>query len=316
MNFLQSEFDEVKITPTGEWRINSPFTTDRNFHLYIQPNKGVFYDHKTQHKGTVFSFIAEYLQIPTNRVIQVLVRDYGAGAEFNYKPEDYIPKAKNLELPPGLHFFSEGGTGPIHNQAYNYLLRRRIPEENIRELGYIYDPQSEYDKSIFIPFVEDGSIVYFITRDFTGRKIKRYKNPLGIDSKQFVFNLDKIKDELFIFEGVMNALSLQGQVGTAMLSAEIGQRQIDKIIDKTPQRIIFVPDNDDTGEQTLSRNIFRLSDKIPKSRRDETSIYIFRMKKFKDFNESGLHHISLDDCERWDRIGEARMKKSLKGIFS
>jgi DNA primase len=310
MNFLQVEFGEVKVTPTGEWKINSPYANDTKFHLYINPDKGVFYDQKTQHKGTVFGFIAEHLQISPVQVIQKLVQDYGAGPDLNYKPEDYIPKAKNLELPSGLHFFSEAGTGPIRNQAYKYLVNRGIPEASIRELGYIYEPGTPFDKSIFIPFYENGQLVYFITRDFTGNKILRYRNPSGFDSKEFIFNHDKIRDELFIFEGVMDALSLEGQVGTAILSADLSNKQIDKIVDILPKRVIFVPDNDETGKKTLAENIDRFFHRTPPSFPME--IYIYRLKNFKDFNESGLHHISLSDCERWNER-DARLEAIANG---
>jgi DNA primase len=296
LNFLKTNFGEVKTTATGEWRVNSPFASDNKQHLYIEPNKGVVFDFKSGFKGDVISFISEFLQIGKKDVIPTLLKEYGLKGEFNdLRVEDYVNKAEDLVLPKGLKFFSEEKHGIIRDQAYNYLLNRGIPEENIQEFGYVYEPNTEFDRTVFIPFFENGRIVYFTARDFTGKNFKRYTNPHGVNSKQFVYNYDRIEDTVFIFEGVLDAISLQGQVGTAMLSADIGREQCIKILNRAPNTIVFVPDNDETGEKTLQRNINLLMKFKPPSL--DFKIKIYRIKDAKDFNESGEHHIYLMKCE-------------------
>lgn len=298
LNFLKTSFGEVKVTATGEWRVNSPFAKDTKFHLYIEPNKGVVYDFKSGFKGDLFSFISEFLQIGKKDVIPTLLKDYGVKGEFeNLKVEDYVNKVEELVLPDGLHFFSEAKSGIIRDQAYNYLLNRGIPEENIQEFGYIYEPNTEFDRTVFIPFFEGGRIVYFTARDFTGKNIKRYTNPHGFNSKQFVYNHDKITDTVFIFEGVMDAISLKGQVGTAMLSADLGKEQCVKILNRAPSTLVFVPDTDETGQRTLQRNINMIMKFKPPSL--NLRILIYKVEGAKDFNESGEHHIYIDRCEAW-----------------
>ncbi len=50
LQFLSSNFT-IKKTSSGEIRINSPFSQDKKYHLYIEPKKGVFNDFKTGEKG-------------------------------------------------------------------------------------------------------------------------------------------------------------------------------------------------------------------------------------------------------------------------
>jgi DNA primase len=258
----------------------------------------VVFDFKSGFKGDVISFISEYLQIGKKDVIPTILKEYGLKGEFdNLRVEDYVNKSEELTLPKGLKFFSEEKTGIIRDQAYSYLLNRGIPEENIQEFGYIYEPGTEFDRSIFIPFFENGKIVYFTTRDFTGKNIKRYNNPAKFNSKQFVYNHDKIEDVVFIFEGVMDAISLKGQVGTAMLSADIGKEQCIKILNRAPNTIVFVPDNDEAGEKTLERNINLLMKFKPPSL--DLKVLTYKVEGAKDFNESKQNHIFLMKCEKW-----------------
>ena len=112
-----------------------------------------------------------------------------------------------------------------------------------------------------------------------------------------MYNHDKIEDVLFIFEGVMDAISLQGQVGTAMLSADIGREQCIKILNRAPNTIVFVPDNDEAGEKTLERNINLLMKFKPPSL--NLKVLIYKVEDAKDFNESKQNHIFLMKCEKW-----------------
>jgi Toprim-like len=269
------------------------------------------FDFKTGYKGDLIGFIAEFLQTGRKDVIPYLVKEYGQkGGLETFDLENFIEKEENLELPKGLHFFSQAEKSPIRDQAYNYLVSRKIPEENIKELGYIYEPGTWFDRSIFIPFYENGRIVYFITRDFTQKSNQRYKNPNGVDSKQYVYNIDKFKDTIFIFEGVMDAISLRGQVGTAMLSCDLGIKQCVKILNKAPNTIVFVPDNDETGERTLDNNIKNLLYYKPPSL--DLRILVYRVKGAKDFNESSEQYIYLAKCEGYKQkdVSKIKIKRS------
>lgn len=216
--------------------------------------------------------------------------------------EEIVKVHKNIELPEGLTFFQESEGGIIYNRAFKYLKTRNIPEENIYNLGYIYNPSGKFGFSIFIPFYENGNIMYFITRAIDNTN-PRYNNPKGVDGRDFVFNYDNIPEggNIFIFEGVFDAISLKNQVGTAMLTSNLSAAQASKILERAPKNIIFVPDNDETGDRFLNKNIKTLNKHRPPSL--DVGIYIYRVKDGKDFNEeavnTGRHHIYLNECEKW-----------------
>lgn len=304
LKFLKTNFN-IKESPSGEVRINSPFANDNKYHCYININKGVVNDFKTGKGSDFISFVSEYLQVQRSEVVKILVRDYYNRNEARniFSFVELIDKVKNLELPEGLTFFGESKDGVIRNVALSYLKNRKVPEEVIEELGYIYNPMSEYDKRIFIPFYEEGKLVYFIARDFTGKSLLRYSNPKEFNSKEFVYNIDKIDKEVFIFEGVFDALMLKEQIGTAMLSADLGKKQAVKILSKAPEVIVFVPDNDETGKKTLDRNIKLLLKYKPPS--INPKIYVFENypKGCKDFAEAGRNSIDIErDCVEWKRF--------------
>ena len=303
INFLKTNF-EVKETSTGELRINSPFAQDRKFHLYIEPKRGVFNDFKSGMAGSFTKFVSDFLDIPETQVLATLIKEYGVrsiGETFSYQEE--IKKKAELELPNNITFFGEiyaetKKLGPVGEQALRYLTERKVPQENILEMGYIYDPNDDYNKRIFIPFFEDGELVYFVARDFTGKTELRYKNPPNLDTKDFVYNIDKFEDTIVICEGVFDALSVTEPVATAMMSAHLGKNQAIKIMNRAPEKIIFVPDNDETGARTLERNIELLNFYKPAS--VHTKFYIFNVPEGKDLNEykclTGKDKINIEDC--------------------
>lgn len=301
-NFLNTHFEQKKTSDPNEIRINSIYENDKKFHCYINLEKGVFTDFKVSLSGGVDKLISDFLDVPINQVGKVLIEEYlvrtPEGVEFTKK--DIEKETVKLELPKGLKFFRDVKEGIIRDRAFNYLLKRKISEKKINELGYIYSGDSDFNERIFIPFYENGSIVYFLARDYVGSSL-RYKNPVGLNSKEFVYNIDEIGDEVIICEGIFDAISLDEQVAVPMLSAHLGKRQIAKILDKAPKRIIMVPDNDETGEKTLQRNLDLLYEYKPPSLKLE--VRVFKLpEKCKDLNDmkvkNNKNFIDFSECEK------------------
>jgi hypothetical protein len=224
-----------------------------------------------------------------------------------FEEVDLIHKDEELKIPEGLHFFSEKNNSIIKDVALRYLHSRHIPQENIDKLGYIYSPGTDYDKRIFIPFYENGKMVYFIARDFTGKNKLRYNNPKGIGGTDKVYNIDIIDygETVFIFEGIFDAISLRRQIGTAILSNNLRTGQAIKIVNKCPKNIVFVPDMDDAGRESLERNISMIKKYSPPSL--DIKIFIYYTKGYKDFNESKLNSIGLDECEEYKKFNLKKM---------
>lgn len=256
---------------------------------------------KCSYTSNLWDYIKEANDLTDNEVLSFIVNSVGRqNGDSSYV--DIVKEQASLELPEGLYFFVEVKKGLIRELAYNYLINRGIPEINAQGLGFVCDPASEYDRSIFIPFYENGGMVYFSCRSFSNTIVKRYNNPHGINSKQFVYNIDKIREngDIFIFEGIIDALTLDGQIGTAMLSADLGKMQAIKILNKAPKNIIFVPDNDETGKRTLYRNVKLMLKYKPPSL--NINIFVYEIKRGKDFNESGERNIDLSGCKKVTKL--------------
>lgn len=316
-SFLREHFT-IKETSTGEIRINSPFTQDKKFHCYIDPKQGLFNDFKSGENGRVEKLIAEFLDINENNVLYHLIKEYGAGVPILEKETKQEEEKKQLIIPEGITFFSEKNLSFIGKKALSYLKKRKLSNDVIENLGYIYNENSEFNNSIFIPFYENGELVYFITRDFTGTSKLRYKNPTGFNSKEFVFNYDKLGETILICEGVFDAMSIDSPKATCLLSADLNKIQASKIIEKIPKNIIFVPDNDKTGERTLLNNIQMLKKYKPPS--VNFKIYIYRLPNgIKDLNElrvkEGKNNINISECEEYNNKKISELKSSFSNKF-
>lgn len=314
MRFLENNF-EIKRTSSNEIRINSPFKEDRKFHVYIEPRKSVFTDFKIQKSGSMEVFISDYLGISLSQVMPTLIKEYGLSFGEFFIKEDFLIKENSkekeviknfLEGEKGLVFFNKKEEiGKFGKTVLEYLYKRKINEKYISSMGYVYRSGSEYDKRLIIPFIEDGCLVYFTARDTTEKSKLRYRNPPLLDTKEYVLNIDDINDELIICEGTLDALSLnEGQVGTAMCSGDLGIKQIMKIIEKGPNKIIYVPDQDATGIMKMEKNIANLFYYYPSSLNLE--VYVYNIPKpFKDFNEfkvaTGKDFILYNECELYNR---------------
>jgi len=228
---------------------------------------------------------------------------------------EVINKQEELKIPEGLHFFYEGKNSIIKDIALRYLVSRNIPMENINELGYIYNPGSDFDKRIFVPFYENGKMVYFIARDFTGKNKLRYNNPKGIGGTDKVYNIDKIDygETVFIFEGIFDAISLRKQIGTAILSNNLRIEQAIKIINKCPKNIVLVPDGDEAGKNSLSRNVNMLKKYMPPSL--DIKILVYYTDGYKDFNESKKNNIRSYECKEYKKFNFEKIEWCKKEII-
>lgn len=305
-DFIEQNF-QYKISQKGEYRINDPFSSDSRYRLHINTEDSVYFSYDRQEGGQLSSFMTNFLSLDKESdLMQYLVSNFSINFEDTFSK---IKISKSIEdvikFPEETKWFNEeNNLGAMGNSALKYLKDRSIDSDG---LGYIFG-KSEYNERIIIPFYENKEIVYFIARSFTDSKL-RYKNP-KMDRGEIVFNIDDIEDEVVIVEGVFDALSFnrKKQIATAMLTSKISRGQVAKILDKEPSRLIFVPDNDSTGEKTLQKNIELFFEM--KSPTLKLNAYIYRLpNNVKDFNElkvkTGKDYILLSECQRYEKLNLA-----------
>jgi hypothetical protein len=316
-NFVFGNFPEAEYVSGSkeELHFNTPFDTDKKKRLYVSTDTGKWFDQKAQRGGNNFEyFVAEYLEIPVGEAIKVLLQEYSDDNYIQPEQDEKVEEKKKsttqvLEMPKGVKFFDSDELGFVGLQAKRYLEDRKI---SLSGLGYFSDIKSEYYKRIFVPFYENGELVYFIARSIIADDPMRYKNPIEINAGDYVFNIDNLREDVFIFEGVFDALSLDfPQVGTAMLSSFIKDEQAKKIVQKNPRNIILVPDKDKKTKTraTILGNLIKTKNKLLEHKRykQNFNFFIYNIPEgYKDFNdykkETGNGIIHLHECEVFNEM--------------
>lgn len=303
-SFVTSEFNP-KTNSSNEFVIHSPFCDDKKGKLYINKDTGVWIDFKGGGQGSFLKFVREYLGLNTNsEAIRYLVENYDLKYEEDKElTKENIDRKKILSdfiRKEGIKVFGDGSElGMFGKMAYNYAMSRKLEKEYYPTMGYIFNPSSDFNRRVVVPFFEDGRIVYFIARAVDKTNPMRYLCIRKLDSKDYVFNIDNINEEFVIAEGVFDACSLTiDQAATCLLSADIGTKQLEKIFDKRPKKIIYVPDSDRTGQMKMDKNIKKILMYCPYT---GLEIYVYNVPKpFKDLNEqkiaTGKNFILKKEC--------------------
>lgn len=304
--FVTSEF-QTKLNSSNEYIIKSPFVDDRKGKLYINKNSGQWIDFKGGGSGSFLKFVREYMGFNSNNeAVKYLVDNYDFKVDKVLKNEKEDIDAKEILrefiLKDRPKLFKEGNLGIFGQKAFEYVKARNLEDEYYNDLGYIFNPKSKFNERIFIPFFEDYKLVYFITRAVDPKNLIRYMNVPKLDSKNYVFNIDKINEETIICEGTFDAMSIvSDQAATCLLSADIGIKQMEKLFDKEVKSIIYVPDNDETGHKKMANNIKKILTYCPYS---GLKIYVYNLPDhIKDLNElkikTGKNYILKKECELW-----------------
>ena len=302
-SFVTTEFNP-RTTSSGEYVIHSPFYDDKKGKLYINKESGVWIDFKGGEQGNFLKLVKEYLDLSSyQEAIKYLVTNYDLRYE---EKEDEIISPDNRKIMidfiknEKIKLFGKGDNLGIFGKiAYNYAKSRKLDESYYPTMGYIFNPGSKFDRRVLVPFFENGKIVYFIARAIDKTNKLRYLCIEKLDSKDFVFNIDKINEEVIICEGVFDAASITvDQPATCLLSADIGINQLTKLFSKKIKRIIYVPDSDRTGKLKMDRNIKKFITYCPY---DGLEIFVYNIPSpYKDLNElkiaTGKNYILKKEC--------------------
>jgi hypothetical protein len=273
-SFLKEYVKDYKILASGELAINSPFMSDTTYDCHINVEKGAWHDFESDEHGNIEQLAAVILETEDLEEARRILFKYGFGdiqIENPRPTQPQILETKEIKLPPNcLAFSRKEKRGSLRNLqlAQGFLLEKLVnyklaAKYNLlwTETSYIdsaKDPAKKYNLSrrIIIPTYEDGCLVYFQARDYTGRSELRYKNPpKEVQLKSIIvpfYDLILPNEILFISEGPWEAIQYSG---TYMLGPVISDRQIFKIKKKNPKAIYFVPDNDETGRRKLIKNL-------------------------------------------------------------
>lgn len=269
LNFIKSEFKYKPTSNDDEIRICSFYKDDKKYKCYINTQKFQYCDFKSGVAGSAYSLFEDYLGLESNKeVLMYIMKNYSLGKDFLewdknnssniIESNNNIIEEFNANDKP-IYFKQKDKIGKFGKECLKYLLDRKVSIDYIRNMGYVRNILSDFDKRIIVPYIENNEMVYFQARAVDKENALRYRNPNGLDTKNFVFNYDKINDdELIICEGLFDSMSLDEQASTCLCSGDLSSKQIKKILTKgKPKDIIFVIDQDETGFKKKDENIQR-----------------------------------------------------------
>lgn len=150
------------------------------------------------------------------------------------------------ELPP----FSELLTPEVNQDYWNYVRRRRVPEDFPVMAKTIHSEGETKRPHVIIPFTYENKIVGHTSRFLDDRQ------PKFISDAQpgYVFGCDLLKSNwqyAIVTEGIFDALSIGG---LAVMHQEISEQQI-RLIRSLEKEIILVPDQDKSGLGLINRAV-------------------------------------------------------------
>ena len=188
----------------------------------------------------------------THGSIKKLIRQFGTKKQLRkyeiLRPNDNGERSKKfykkVTLPKDYIPFESASSGlkmtPQYRQAWNYIKKRNITEEQIKKykIGFCY--QGEYENRIIIPsFDKDGELNYFIARSYLSFTKMKYKNPEA-EKEIIIFNENLIDWDkpIYIVEGAFDSIFLPNSI--PMLGKHMGDFLFNYLYDHAKELIIVL----------------------------------------------------------------------------
>jgi len=199
--------------------------SDKKGKLYLNPAKNVAHCFSCNFKTRDAKAFAEPYGLPIDVPISATAS----------------PALPSLQLPP--EYSTSWHTASGH-QSWKYLRRRELTPSTIAgyELGYC--DYGRYQDRIIIPVFQDGNLVNFQARDYTGRSPVRYLNPPGALTSR-LFNLERASQTglIVLVEGPFDALRLPAYA-VALMGKGWNAAKRTQILRVQPQTVLLALDQD------------------------------------------------------------------------
>lgn len=226
--------------PTCSYDIKGLDEGDGKYNLEVNYKEGVYKcwvcsdTHDTH--GTLHKLIKTFGNKKQLRRFEILMPDTdGERVKKSYKkvrlPKEYIAfetASKGLRMTPQF------------KQAWNYIKKRNITDEQIKKykIGFCY--QGEYENRIIIPsFNQENELNYFIARSYLSRPFMKYKNPEA-EKEIIIFN-EKLIDwdkPIYLVEGAFDSIFVPNSI--PMLGKHMSEYLFDLLYQNAKEIIILL----------------------------------------------------------------------------
>lgn len=240
VSYLESKFDVVVCKNGAEYGFCCPMCEERigrpdtKYHFSFHVGKQLGNCFKCGWKPfSAIQLVADVEHVSIGDAYNILQK-YPSVAVYIPVESDVV---STIKLPKGFHPFypRDMCKSVVSKMAWDYVIRRGLSKQLIREYGIGHCGIGEWAQRIIIPLREAGQVVYFVGRSFRGGK-PRYKYPIvsdagGIGKSDVVAFLDTAakRKDLVICEGVFDAMAV-GRNAVAILGKSLSDVQLHKIL--------------------------------------------------------------------------------------
>jgi len=251
--------EEGKNISEGWIGIQCPFCDDISNHLGINLDTKVGRCWKCKTPVSAISLIMMLENI-----------SYGGACERlkEYPDPYYNQEIRERNLKTSGHILPREATKDFSSIALNYLINRNftptilIPKYDL----YCTNNLGKYKFRIVIPIIINYEIVGFTSRDYTDRAELRYRKcsieESRIHHKEWLYNIDTIKDKVLIVEGPTDVWRM-GDGCISPLTSEFSNRQIEILSTKKIKEAYFLFDSEPNAQAQAKRMANNLSAFIP-----------------------------------------------------
>ena len=259
LEWVSDRFPDYEIS-NDEIKINSVFTSDTGRHLWCNPDKNCYHCWKTDESGNLFELICHVDKCGFDEARHVLGSDnYIRNLESKlakWKERQKTPPPPPepmLALPPNTCRI-DALAEPHLGRACQYLESRKLPPGDL-----MYCPSGEFRDRLIIPYYDAaGKLVYWNSRDVTGKAKLRYRGPdkdvakVGKGDVLWMSKWPTGGEKVYLTEGEFDAMSLAslGLNAGACGGKEVGQKQISLL---KPYHVSISFDNDKSGQAALNK---------------------------------------------------------------
>jgi hypothetical protein len=210
-------------------------------------------------------------------------------------------KNSKVKLPRGYHSILDGNTN-LACRAREYLMGRGFDLNYLDRIGVGFcaeedpDPRKNFLGYIIIPFKRDGSLIYYIGRDFIGN-FQRYKNVANGDAElgksEVLFNEEalQLEPKIYVTEGWSCAATI-GKAGISQQGSVPSVIQRNMIIKSPVEEVVLVPDALFYPQGLTAARVLMTHKKVKVINMDR----FHEMGLGKDVNEVGVENMLAEEA--------------------
>jgi len=238
--------------------------------LWINVNKRVWICYKCDEKGTFRQLLRKFREVKPQAFADLSPEALDALSEPTEAPTGPVEHpGYTAKLPTEFEPLWGRVSDTWGLKALKYLRGRGLEDSTIELYRIGFCKYGEYAYRVIVPTYEEGRLVYWLGRDFTGKQEKKVMNPsktlCGVGSKEWVFNLNVAMDyrDLVICEGVFDAIAT-GLRAVALFGKHASEIQLSKIRRIPFRSVTMLLDADAARDaEKLADTFLRLPSVVP-----------------------------------------------------